>query len=579
LKSLGLVLSYLTTPSRGRNLRVVLWLLVALSVMVVIYSVLFHVIMAREGQEFSWITGFYWTLTVMSTLGFGDITFESDMGRLFSVVVLVSGALFILVLLPFAFIQFVFVPWVAHRDASRAPRRLPESTAGHLVLTDHGTIEDALIRRATDANVPYVVLVADLDEALALHDQGYKVMVGALDDLETYRAARVGNAALVAVTNADTTNTNIAFTVREIDARVPIVATATSEASIDILELAGCNQVLRLGDMLGQAVARRVLGNDRRAHVAGSFEGLRIAEASMAGTPLVGQTLLEANLRGRFNLNAVGVRDRGRFEVAGPGTPLTATSILILAGSDDELEAYDHAFSVERSLDTPVIIIGGGRVGRAAGRTLAGAGIDYKIIEQQSARIRDAAHYVLGDAADLKVLTEAGIDRASAVLVTTHDDDINVYLTIYARKLRPDVQIVSRANLDRNVSTLHRAGADAVLSYASTGSAAIWNTLGYNATLVLAEGLDVFRVTMPPALAGRTLAGSGIRQTTGCNVVALLRDGETETNPDADAPLPANADLIVIGDSEGERLFYQRFPGSARSDVRSARATRSASAI
>jgi transaldolase / glucose-6-phosphate isomerase len=37
----------------------------------------------REGREHSWITGVYWTLTVMSTLGFGDITFETDLGRLF----------------------------------------------------------------------------------------------------------------------------------------------------------------------------------------------------------------------------------------------------------------------------------------------------------------------------------------------------------------------------------------------------------------------------------------------------------------------------------------------------------------
>ena len=54
------------------------------------------------------------------------------------------------------------------------------------------------------------------------------------------------------------------------------------------------------------------------------------------------------------------------------------------------------------------------------------------------------------------------------MLVTTHDDDINVYLTLYCRRLGPDLQIISRANLDRNVSTLHRAGADAVLSYATT---------------------------------------------------------------------------------------------------------------
>ena len=51
----------------------------------------------------------------------------------------------------------------------------------------------------------------------------------------------------------------------------------------------------------------------------------------------------------------------------------------------------------------------------------------------------------------------------------TGNDDTNIYLTIYCRKLHPDIQIISRANRERNVSTLHRAGADFVASYASMG--------------------------------------------------------------------------------------------------------------
>src|SRR5690606_6990293 len=150
----------------------------------------------------------------------GDITFHSDAGRIFSVVVLVSGTLFILVLLPFAFIQFVFMPWMARRDAERAPRRVPSDMYGHLILTGRDGVTDAVIRRADDAQVPYVLIVPEVAEALDLHDRGYRVMVGALDDPATYKAARVEAAALVATTRADTANTNISFTVREINARV-----------------------------------------------------------------------------------------------------------------------------------------------------------------------------------------------------------------------------------------------------------------------------------------------------------------------------------------------------------------------
>lgn len=562
MKSLSLVLSLLSSPWRGRNSRVVLALVGIFLFLLTLYSVLFHVIMEAEGQRHSWATSFYWSLTTMSTLGFGDITFTSDIGRLFSMLVLVSGALFILVLLPFAFIQFVFLPWMARRESARAPRQLRESTRDHLVLTGHGPIEDALIRRADDSGVPYVILVPELDTALTLHDLGRQVMVGDLDDPDTYRAARVEQAALVATTQPDTTNTNIAFTVREISPDVPIVATAASAASVDILGLAGCDETLQLGEMLGAAMAARVLGGDARTHVVGEFDELLIAEAAVGPTPLVGVALRDAGLRDRFNLSVVGLWERGSFQLAGPDSVLTSSTTMILAGSAEQLASYDAEMGGDRVLDAPVLIVGGGRVGRAAGRALESAGIEYRIVERRAERVRDPRRYVVGDAAELRVLEQAGIGDATAALVTTHDDDVNVYLTLYCRRLRPDLQIISRANLDRNTTTLHRAGADAVMSYASTGATAMWNRLGLNTTLVLAEGLDVFRVRMPAALAGRSLADAGIRERTGCNVVAIVRAGRVETNPDPSSPLPRDGELVVIGDSEAEQRFFQTYPAT-----------------
>jgi Trk K+ transport system NAD-binding subunit len=206
-----------------------------------------------------------------------------------------------------------------------------------------------------------------------------------------------------------------------------------------------------------------------------------------------------------------------------------------------------------------VVIIGAGRVGRAAGRMLASADIGYKIVEKRSDRIRDLT-YVLGDAADIEVLQRAGLMEASAVLITTHDDDVNVYLTLYCRRLVPDIQVISRANSEANVATLHRAGADAVLSYATLGASAIWNSLGVNDTLVLAEGLEVMRVAVPDRIAGKTLAEAQLRQRTGCTVVAVDRDGAMDTNPDPTVPLPADADLVVIADLEAQKRFLKLFP-------------------
>ena len=90
MKYLSSQFGYLFAEGETRaNLTALFKYFAFLFVMIVVYAVLFHLIMDRvEGQQHSWITGLYWTLVVMTTLGFGDITFTSDIGRLFSMIVL-----------------------------------------------------------------------------------------------------------------------------------------------------------------------------------------------------------------------------------------------------------------------------------------------------------------------------------------------------------------------------------------------------------------------------------------------------------------------------------------------------------
>ncbi len=76
---------------------------------------------------------------------------------------------------------------------------------------------------------------------------------------------------------------------------------------------------------------------------------------------------------------------------------------------------------------------------------------------------------------------------------------------------------------------------------------------------MIAEGLDVFKVRMPAALAGKTIAESGIRRKTRCTVIAAERNGKTQLNPDPTQPLPADGELILIGSAKGERRFLETF--------------------
>jgi Trk K+ transport system NAD-binding subunit len=120
------------------------------------------------------------------------------------------------------------------------------------------------MQKLTHYGYPYTLLVNDLDEALRLHDLGFQVVLGENDSPETYQLVRAERAALVAATGNDMANTNVAFTVREMSQSVPIVTTASSRDSVDILRLAGSSDVIQLSDMMGQALARRIIGADAR---------------------------------------------------------------------------------------------------------------------------------------------------------------------------------------------------------------------------------------------------------------------------------------------------------------------------
>lgn len=193
---------FLQQETTRRNLETLGRLLLVLAVIAAIYSATFHALMLREGRPFSWFTGVYWTLTVMSTLGFGDITFTTDLGRFFSMWVLLTGTVYMLILLPFSFIRFFYAPWMEAQAEARALRQVPEGTRGHVLLTHYDAVTSALIRELGEYRTPYFLLVPNLGEALRLHDQGLKVVVGDLDNPDVYRRLRVERATMVATTPA-----------------------------------------------------------------------------------------------------------------------------------------------------------------------------------------------------------------------------------------------------------------------------------------------------------------------------------------------------------------------------------------
>ncbi|MEM1010931.1 MAG: NAD-binding protein [Planctomycetota bacterium] len=565
-------------PTRSNGL-VLLRFLAVLVAMVAAYSVVFHYLMLYEerlgygDREHSWVTAVYWTLTVMSTLGFGDITFESDIGRAFSMLVLVSGTLFLLVLLPFTFIQFFYAPWMEAQRAARVPRRLPEDLADHVVISGTGPVVDDLIERFDQFGQRYVLLAGDdIEEALRLREMGLRVMLGEPDEVETFQLCRASAAAVFVACGEDVANANAVFVAREAAPHTPIVSAARTASAAKIQKLAGATRVVEFSELMGESLARRTIGGDADDVADGNVTeegrptlgGLLIAEANASRTPLVGKTLRENRLRD-LGPSVLGVWDRGRFELATPDVVVSEHAVLLMAGTREQLEAYDESFVIYNVSGEPAVVIGGGRVGRATARSLKRRGISCNIVEQRPDRIDpsdvpEGTRIITGDAADPKVLQEAGLDDASSVLITTSDDATNIYLTLQMRHLKPDAQIVARAERDRSVDVLHRAGADVTMSMASVGVSRILKFVARADILPIAEGLNVIRLPSPDSMIGHKIEELDVRRDSGATIVAVDQgNGDIRVNPPADLVLEAGSELLFIGTAETEQKFLEKY--------------------
>ncbi len=527
--------------------------LIAIFILVVsVYSAIFHYLMLREGKDLHWFVGVYWTVATMTTVGFGDVVFSTFSGMLFSVVVIISGIFFILIIIPFTLIQLF-------QSAARVPREAPKGITGHVILTHYGPVTNVLIRKLGYYTSPYIMLTSDFKQAADLRDRGIRAVFGEVDDPQTYAQMAIENAALLVTTADDVTNTMVIHAARQISPTVNVLSTSTEQESIEILRAAGADEILSLDEMMGQSLARRTIAGDAIAHIIGQLGSLTIAEAAALATPLVNKKLKETQLRSLTGVVVIGVLEGPDFYLPDAERVITKHSILILAGAPEAIMRYNELFCIYNSSNDPVIIIGAGNVGRWVARSFEEHGLEYCIMEKAAEKTADASHASVLDAAKVENLRTAGFFNAPAVVISTHKDDTNIYLATLFRSLRADIQIVSRATLDRNVALLHRAGCDIVLSYASFGSNFILNHVKRGTYLMLSEGVDVFKVRTPQRLVGKSIDEIRLRESIGCHVVAIVRGEKTELIAGPDTVFPEDSEIILIADNESESLFLKKY--------------------
>jgi len=208
------------------------------------------------------------------------------------------------------------------------------------------------------------------------------------------------------------------------------------------------------------------------------------------------------------------------------------------------------------------IICGYGRVGRQVAKECLARGTSVVVIEKESAVVEaclnDGILAVKGDAAEEIMLREAGLERAAGLVTALSSDADNLFVTMTARMVRPDIYIVGRCNSDNTESKLYRAGADRAISPHNVGgrhmAALLLKPMVCDFLDVVTHGelvelvLEDVSVEQGAPVVGRSIRDILVEDLKGIGVLGLKRPKhDFVINPGGATVLDAGDILIVQG--------------------------------
>jgi voltage-gated potassium channel len=276
-------------------------------------------------------------------------------------------------------------------------------------------------------------------------------------------------------------------------------------------------------------------------------------------------TLLDAFYYTTVTLSTTGygdiapVSEQARLVNALVITPARIAFLVLLIGTTLEVLASQgrEMFRVSRwrkKMDQHVVVVGYGTKGRSAIETLLNNGydrssivvVDPGLVAMEEAN-RDQLVGIVGDATRRGVLRQAGVEKATHVIITTDRDDSNVLVTLTVRQLNPDVWIVASVREHENVPLMRQSGANSVI----TSSDAVGRLLGLSSMspmlgsvmedlMTYGEGLEVAERDLLVNEVGKQ------PQRLPDQVIAVVRDEKVYRYFDPVVSLLARGDRLIV---------------------------------
>ena len=301
---------------------------------------------------------FYMTIISLTTVGYREVHPLSRAGEAFTTALLVGGVgtvLYSFTLLGARVIEgSLHNPWERRRVM-----HMLEQLENHFIVCGYGRIGAIVVDDFERQRVPYVVIERDPARLQILREAGRLVVEGDASSEEVLSRAGVARArGLIAAVSTDAENVYAILSARLMQPSLYIIGRAESDESARKLKKAGADRVIspyQIGGLhMAQLALRPAVVEFVQLATSSEFMDLSMEQVEVrADGPLVGQTIVGANLRQGFGVIVVGIRRAsGRMEFnPASDARMEAGDSLVLLGTTDQLgELARHAGETARAV-------------------------------------------------------------------------------------------------------------------------------------------------------------------------------------------------------------------------------------
>jgi Trk K+ transport system NAD-binding subunit len=505
-----------------------------------------------EGRPRSVFQAFNTVIETMTTTGYGaDSPWTTPVMNVFVATMQISG-----VVIGFVTLRVLVIPLF-----ERTPLNLDDRLSikhDHVVVAEYRHDTGVLLDELEELDVDYVLLESDEEEAKHLSDDGYQAIHGDPERRDDLDRASIQKASLL-ITDAGDRTASVVLTALEANEDLRVISFVPSIRRKAALTQIGVDRAVsphaligrRLAEKATTPVATETPGNGETVVIRevlvrrdSALHGVRVGESPLVAHPDL--TLVAGWFDGELLLGP------------SPEQRLAANSVLVVAGPRRAIDEFASEVADVRTrhvaTHSRVVVAGLGEGGIAALEALPE---DVSVTTVDAVPERDPD--VCGDITEPETLSAAGIEEASALVVTV-DDDATALLTVaMARSLAPDLEILTRVTDTEKASPAFRAGADYVLSVQRVCARLVAAEVHGERVLDPVSQIRLVRADATP-FAGRTLGAARRRADRGWTVVGLVRDGTVYT--DEASTIETGDEMFVAGSDEAIQEFERTVDAS-----------------